>query len=88
MESNGKANRVLSRTKTVTATNVVFIEYSFNNYINVRVLHALLGYNLTGTEDGANKLLNGSIVCLARLYTWVGTMVKCIPEEEIRAGIG
>lgn len=50
--------------------------------MSVRVLHELLGYISTETEnDEAGKFVNRSVLRLARLYAWDGTVVKSLTEQ-------
>lgn len=53
--------------------------------MSIRVLHTILGFILTGTEDDeAKHLVNGPIECLGRLDARNGTVYKVLTEEETR----
>lgn len=52
------------------------------NDIRVGVLHTLHGYS-PGTEDNeAIEIVGVSILWLARLDTWVGTVVECLTKKK------
>lgn len=59
---------------------------NFRNNMTVPVLHAFLGYSLTGTKDEASVLVDASVVCLACLSAWVDSVVKCVTETKTEAG--
>lgn len=56
--------------------------------MRVIVLHACLGYSITGAGQGeANEPVDESYVCLVRLDPSVATIVKCLAGKETRVGI-
>lgn len=58
-------------------------------FMSAPVLQAFLRYNLTVPENNeANDLLAWLNVCLAYLDVWVGTVVKCLRENETVGATG